>query len=544
MRNNRIHQVINQQPCSVIYVTCGKMQEIADYFRSRSEETLQDVCIFLSDWHVLDHAYALTVKKVVELLKVKGLSFKVIFTSAFKLSAKLETDIGFTDVPTVEFKARKYKYRVIDIPGRLDLIPSRWLKEMISIIEEVHIKRHPYCSSILVTALSEQYIAWLFKKLTERLRGVTVVPLSSRTVSYFRNTSGAKTTPRIILATEVAFTGLTIDDCDLIITCGLSRRPLWNTVTDLMELHDSPSTFQKALQVYGRCGRTRTGTVLSLQSYDFRHNRRYTRNSKDIIYPNPSDLVCDVARSIADTHTVTMEDFFGFGYDDRVEHCLDIIYQSTGLINDTSVPMKKAKIILSFANYCSIDQKVAYTLSMLKGLDCEQGANYVCTLAAVMETENIIQSSFIVKLLCSDTAQLLQLRTRDKILKQLSEGRFLGFGGDAYQIIEIVNRLAKQSDNILCVDTKAVEKIIKKRRYIFKNWEKYEGSNVCVAYSNFTKKFRTQKESRTRHSILFLLQMSLASSHHLQLAYLESGYPPCWAQAYILHSNYPIIVDS
>ena len=310
-----------------------------------------------------------------------------------------------------------------------------------------------------------------------------------------------------------------------------------------MELHDFPSTFQKALQVYGRCGRTRTGTVLSLQSYQFRHNQKYTKISKDIIYPNPSTLVCDVARTLLDTHHVTKEQFFGFGYDDRVEHCLDVIHKSTGLINDPSVPMKKAKIIMSFANYCNIDLKVAYTLSMLKGLDSAQGARFVCTLAAVMETGNFIHSSFMVEFLCSYKTRLLQLKKRDELLKQVSDGRYLGFGGDAYQIVDIVNRLANKSDNIHCVDTKSLDKCIKKRRYIFKNWEKYAGYNACVAYSTFIKKFCTQKESRTRSSDLFLIQMSLASSHHLQLAYLERDQPPCWAQAFILYSSHPVIVD-
>ena len=154
------------------------------------------------------------------------MSFKVIFISAYRLTAKLESDIGLKDIPTIEFKGRKYKYRVIDIPNSLDQMRRCWLKEMVSVIKEVHCKRYPYRSSILVTGLSEQYIAWLFKKLTGLLRGVTVVPLSSRTVDYFRKTSAAKVQPLIILATEVAFTGLTIDDCDIIITCGLSRRPM------------------------------------------------------------------------------------------------------------------------------------------------------------------------------------------------------------------------------------------------------------------------------------------------------------------------------
>ena len=75
-------------------------------------------------------------------------------------------------------------------------------------------------------------------------------------------------TAKIVIATNIAFTGMNITNCDLVISCGLTRHVILNTVTGLAELHDRPCSQEEEI---GRARRTgRSGNVIYWQSESFR----------------------------------------------------------------------------------------------------------------------------------------------------------------------------------------------------------------------------------------------------------------------------------
>ena len=89
-----------------------------------------------------------------------------------------------------------------------------------------------------------------------------IIPLTRGTVKYYAEEFTDMKRPRIVIATSLAFTRLTIDKCDIVISSGIERVSLLNNVTNLIELANRPSTARREEQRFGRCGiNTYKGTV-------------------------------------------------------------------------------------------------------------------------------------------------------------------------------------------------------------------------------------------------------------------------------------------
>ena len=143
---------------------------------------------------------------------------------------------------------------------------NAWGEQVVDLVNDLCRSRSKGGWSILITALGEDNVKYINTKLEATMVDKAhFIPLVRGTVDYVKETMHDTALPRIIIASAVAFTGMTFKNCDVVISSGLTRKPVMETVTGLLQLVDTPTTHEEEEQVAGRCGRdTVEGVVLFL----------------------------------------------------------------------------------------------------------------------------------------------------------------------------------------------------------------------------------------------------------------------------------------
>lgn len=98
---------------------------------------------------------------------------------------------------------------------------------------------------------------------------------------------------KVVLATAIAETSLTIEGIRIVVDTGLYRRPLWNTATDMSRLVTERVSLASADQRAGRAGRTQAGLCLRLW------HREETASLRPAI--RPEILECDLTPLVLQT---------------------------------------------------------------------------------------------------------------------------------------------------------------------------------------------------------------------------------------------------
>ena len=175
------------------------------------------------------------------------------------------------------------------------------------VVTELCVKRGKGNYCILVTALSDRNVRFIYNKLVTNLSGVRLIPLVQGTVDFVREALSDTILPRVVIATAVGFTGMTFVNCDVVISSGLTRLPVMNTITGLLELVNVIATKEDFEQSSGRAGRdTDKGVVFSLQSSDFR--QQYSKVFDDVVFPDPSFWIMHKLKDVSNTHYISEDD--------------------------------------------------------------------------------------------------------------------------------------------------------------------------------------------------------------------------------------------
>ncbi|MDI9336177.1 MAG: ATP-dependent RNA helicase HrpA, partial [Gammaproteobacteria bacterium] len=111
-----------------------------------------------------------------------------------------------------------------------------------------------------------------------QLRQVKIIPLFSRNAHTVQEAIfQPSSTPRIILATNIAETSLTLPSIHYVIDSGLARINRYNYRSKVEQLHIEPISQAAANQRSGRCGRVANGICIRLYSEeDFANRPPYT----------------------------------------------------------------------------------------------------------------------------------------------------------------------------------------------------------------------------------------------------------------------------
>src|SRR5262250_912276 len=193
---------------------------------------------------------------------------KVIITSATIDPARFSKH--FWDAPVIEVSGRVYpvevRYRPLADPGRPGDEPKDQTQGICDAIGEL---RAGGSGDVLVFLSGEREIRDTADALAEQpdLAGLEVLPLYGRlSAAEQHRVFEPHSRPRVVLATNVAETSLTVPGIKYVIDPGTARISRYSQRTKVQRLPIEPVSRASADQRKGRCGRTSDGICIRLYS--------------------------------------------------------------------------------------------------------------------------------------------------------------------------------------------------------------------------------------------------------------------------------------
>ncbi len=202
---------------------------------------------------------------------------KVLITSATIDTAKFSQ--AFNDAPVIEISGRIYpvevRYQPVASTDDEQDEPS-YVQEAVACVERLQRERR--FEDILIFLPRESDIREACGLLEKKCSGL-ILPLYARLSNIEqRKVFSAQDCQKIIVATNIAETSLTIPDIKYVIDSGLARLLEYNSRTQTTSLPVKPISQSSADQRKGRCGRVRDGICIRLYSEeDFNTRVRFTR---------------------------------------------------------------------------------------------------------------------------------------------------------------------------------------------------------------------------------------------------------------------------
>ena len=233
-------------------------------------------------------------------LRFKRPELKIVITSATIDTASFSA--AFDDAPIINVEGRTFPVEVIYAP--LDELGSDATEgdERASKAEALHyidgaaeaverITRESDSGDVLVFLPSERDIRELTDLLSGRLRSCEIVPLFGRLSNVEQQRVFATTQRRkIVLATNIAETSLTIPGIRFVVDTGLSRLSRYSPQARTRRLPIEPVAQSSADQRKGRSGRVSAGVCIRLYSEkDFLERPRFTQ--PEIQRANLADVI-------------------------------------------------------------------------------------------------------------------------------------------------------------------------------------------------------------------------------------------------------------
>ena len=179
------------------------------------------------------------------------------------------------DAPVVRSEGRTYPVQIIY--GRASQPRERIEQRMLATIQQA-LQANPHGSVLAflpgqgeIRRLTESLSDWLLQR---KIQGVHLFPLYGNLSITEQQQAIAPLTGKqagdrkIVLATNLAETSLTIEGVDIVVDCGLAREPFFNPSTGMTGLHTVKISKASSEQRAGRAGRLGPGTCYRLWSAD------------------------------------------------------------------------------------------------------------------------------------------------------------------------------------------------------------------------------------------------------------------------------------
>jgi len=235
-------------------------------------ETVKDRDLLAYDTIIVDEAHerSLNIDFILGYLRTlltKRKDLKVIITSATIDTAKFSE--AFDNAPVIKVSGRMYpvevRYRPVD-PVKEEKGETTYIDEAVACVE--NLQRERRYEDILIFMPTEQDIRETCGLLDKRCTGL-VLPLYARlSGSQQRLIFNAASEQKIIVATNIAETSLTIPGIKYVIDAGLARILEYNPRSQTTGLPIKPISLSSAEQRKGRCGRVQNGICIRLYSQE------------------------------------------------------------------------------------------------------------------------------------------------------------------------------------------------------------------------------------------------------------------------------------
>jgi ATP-dependent helicase HrpA len=215
---------------------------------------------------------------------------KVIITSATLDIEKFRR--AFDDAPALQVGGRMYpvdvEYRPPD-PEDIEGGEADYVESAVKAVDRIRRDRPP--GDVLVFMPTEQDILETCEILEgKRYAGVTVLPMFARLPAAEQGRVYAVTGPKIVVATNVAETSLTIPRIKYVVDTGLARIAQYLPGSRINSLPIRPISQSSADQRKGRCGRVQAGVCVRLYAEDDYAGRpRFT--APEILRSNLAEVI-------------------------------------------------------------------------------------------------------------------------------------------------------------------------------------------------------------------------------------------------------------
>ncbi len=232
---------------------------------------------------------------------------KLVITSATLDTEKFSK--AFRNAPIIEVSGRLYpvelEYRP---PDKEEAEDKDYVDQAVAAVEYLRREKPP--GDILVFMPTEQDILETCRMLEGRKWPlVKVLPLFSRLPAGEQRMIYTVTAPKIVVATNVAETSLTIPGIRYVVDTGVARIAQYQPGTRINSLPISPVSRASADQRKGRCGRVREGLCVRLYSeVDYESREEFT---------SPEILRSDLAEVILRMTDLGLGDPLQFPFIDR-----------------------------------------------------------------------------------------------------------------------------------------------------------------------------------------------------------------------------------
>jgi ATP-dependent helicase HrpB len=222
------------------------------------------------------------------------------------MSATLDADriVAKFDCPVISSEGRSYPIDEVYHPLRDD---KRWLDEMPLLIKKAVTEHKGSC---LVFLPGQREINRVAQQLVGLDGNILVCPLygdQSKAVQQAAIAPSRNGQRKIVLATNVAETSLTIEGIRIVVDSGKKRAANFNLNTGVTELKTVNISMSSAIQRAGRAGRIEPGVVYRLGSKET-FNRRELHDIPDILSSDISPLILETKQWGAELSELTFLD--------------------------------------------------------------------------------------------------------------------------------------------------------------------------------------------------------------------------------------------
>jgi len=241
-------------------------------------ETQGDPYLYEYDTLIIDEAHerSLNIDFLLGILKTllpQRPEIKVVISSATLDTEKFA--LAFGGVPVVQAGGRIYPVAVEYMPTDPELEEAgelTYVDVAVKAMDRIHTNRPP--GDVLIFMPTEQDILETCERLEgRRYPDISIIPLFARLPASEQGRIYSVKGPKIVVATNVAETSLTIPGIRYVIDTGLARIARYLPRTRTKSLPISPISRSSAEQRKGRCGRVQSGVCVRLYSeedYDLR----------------------------------------------------------------------------------------------------------------------------------------------------------------------------------------------------------------------------------------------------------------------------------
>ena len=232
---------------------------------------------------------------------------KLVITSATLDTEKFSK--AFRNAPVIQVSGRMYPVEVeYRVPDREEAEDKDYVDQAVEAVE--YLRRGKPPGDVLVFMPTEQDILETCRMLEGRKwPAVKVLPLFSRLPAGQQRLVYTVTLPKIVVATNVAETSLTIPGIRYVVDTGVARIAQYQPGTRINSLPIAPVSRASADQRKGRCGRVKEGLCVRLYSQvDYESRDEFT---------SPEILRSDLAEVILRMTDLGLGDPLQFPFIDR-----------------------------------------------------------------------------------------------------------------------------------------------------------------------------------------------------------------------------------